>query len=183
MIVIPASVTFTARGAALRGVTCEHCGCQYLYRLTRIVHETKTLPHGMRPEQLRNSTSKRLNRIMRSSIDPVPCPQCGRLQRDMIRSLRWKRVGVVVLLAMGAALVTLVLLFLTRLPDVIPVSMIVPLAFAILSFGSLFVAVCWIFHQDHNSRIKVEQRLLNPNLRAIRREDYPDLAPELFPTT
>jgi hypothetical protein len=180
MAMIPASVTFTARGAALRGVTCENCGCQYLYRLTRIIHETKTLPRGMRPEQLPNPTGKRLQRILKRSVDPVACPQCGHLQRDMIRALRAHRFGVVVLLAMGAAFVTGVLWFLTQVPDVIAVSIYVPLVVAALSFGALFIRVCWIFQKDPNSRIEVDHRLRHPNLRAIKREDYPDLPPQLF---
>jgi hypothetical protein len=176
------SVTVTARGDMLRGVTCEHCGCQYLYKLSRQVYRTRGVEptNAVAVAAMSNQAQTHARKAIEKAVDPIPCPDCGHLQRNMVRSVKLDRLGILLLVAFGALAITGILAFLANMPDLFPFGMIVPKLFGAGAVALLVGAAITIVWQDLNSARMLGQRHNQPNLRAIRRQDFPDLPPELF---
>ena len=90
------SSTVTAR--MLKDVTCEHCGMiyHYAYRAVRRKEQGQSL-YGMYSdrvvEETRDAALRRASARVRSGIAPVACPQCGKLQSDMVVELRRRVVA------------------------------------------------------------------------------------------
>jgi hypothetical protein len=182
MIVKTYNIKVTAHGTVLRGVTCEHCGCQYVYKLTRQISGYHNCPDA-NPQtihDLQKPVMRRVKRAAKEGIDPVPCPDCAYLQRSMIRTIRLERLAILLLVAVGAMLITLVLTVLSNIDDLVSWGLTVPIVFAAIAFCILLAFAAAILRKDWNSHQRVENRLQKPNIRAIRRNDFPDLPAELF---
>jgi hypothetical protein len=68
-------------------VRCENCRRKYYYRLERTGRgEANT------KEQARRIAKARLLKMLDCDIDPVPCPECGWYQEDMLPLLRKPRL-------------------------------------------------------------------------------------------
>jgi hypothetical protein len=108
--------TFTAAriGARTKYVHCEQCGTPYEYRCIRRAVGTGSATYGIGKERAQRKAAERaeslLEKRLLKGIDPVPCPSCGWVQREMVdelnrRQYRWMSwVGwTVVGLALAAA--------------------------------------------------------------------------------
>jgi Flp pilus assembly protein TadB len=168
---LPPSMTVSVSASALRGIRCENCNAEYLYKMTRRATETHTAPPNARAH-VEKSVAKRAKKSLKKGIDPVPCPACGYLQRNMVRTVKSEQIAMLMLIAMPVMFVIAIVAFLSFfwMYAVIFTSLIV-----------LVVAAVLIVLRDHNTRQRMEQRLMNPSPTAILRKDFPgELPSELF---
>jgi hypothetical protein len=176
-------VRVTASGAQFRAVTCENCACQYLYRLTRRVSKSSVLTvpdHAAEStqQQLGASAQRQLDRHLRKAVDPVSCPDCGYLQRAMVRTVKLERFGWLILIAMALGFVTLVTYTLSAV-EVLPFA--APVILAVLVVTGLLTASAWSMLPRLNSPGRMARRLQTPCGSAIRKTDVPEeLLAELF---
>ena len=101
MIPIPVYVSSefyaSLQGSAVKHTKCEFCGKQYVYVMRRIgqgkveAHVQTDRQYGL--ELARNDAVGDSLLKMRRSCDTVPCPKCGKFQRQMIRQERLRRLG------------------------------------------------------------------------------------------
>jgi hypothetical protein len=155
----------------MRVVTCEHCGCVYLYRLGR---RLQAIGH----DDI-DATRKRLSRTLKKSIDPISCPDCGYLQRAMVRTAKLERIGWVILLTLALSFVALVLSTLAAV-DLLPVAL--PVAFVALAASAILAVSAAVILPEMNRPDRMARRVLTPTGSSIRRRDVPDdLVIELIP--
>jgi hypothetical protein len=73
-------------------VHCEKCGTDYVYRAFRNVVATAMslyfLENQGASERAQERAQNKLDRTLESAVEPVPCPSCGRFQKDMVREAR-----------------------------------------------------------------------------------------------
>lgn len=90
-------------GSIWRAVRCEFCACEFAYRLTRRGSGLATSPLFLDNQGASARSSARAKRdLVRNlenprTVDPVPCPDCGRYQSLMVRKLRqdsWKALTI-----------------------------------------------------------------------------------------
>ena len=87
----------TAWGTNVRFVTCQSCGHDFPYRLSRTVTSGR-----------QERAEARIRKVLQTECDPVPCPSCGNYQPSMIPLLRHRhRSGMrwIGALLVGAGLV------------------------------------------------------------------------------
>ncbi len=116
----------TVRGQAPKLTQCEKCGHEYVYFLSRRASGEGTSilfadNKGAR-ERAHERAAERLAAKLDNACDPVPCPACGWLQRDMIARMCHKRYGwmdipLYVLYPLAAILLVIVIWALTAAPD------------------------------------------------------------------
>ena len=79
-------------GSAVKNVHCEQCGKHYSYEVVR-----RAMGSGSSPFLLCNSAAKswaqkaagrKLAAALARAIDPVPCPDCGWFQSNMVAEMR-----------------------------------------------------------------------------------------------
>jgi hypothetical protein len=92
----------TASGEVLKKVQCERCGNGYVYQMRRSLAGSGFSlffldDDGARDRAKRRADAK-LNKALVRSQNPVRCPTCGHLQRDMVRALARGRLSVVFVL-------------------------------------------------------------------------------------
>src|SRR4051794_16708489 len=82
----------TQVGGVVVSVTCDRCGCEYFYELTRTAEGTGTAPYGLgaaaaaRTAQ-ENAESAMLQRLT-TEADLVPCPQCHWINEELVLGYR-----------------------------------------------------------------------------------------------
>jgi hypothetical protein len=88
----------TVTRETLKLVRCEKCQCPFGYRMQRTVSEQA--PAGWDEEKQKAELVKRAERkakeVLRHECDPVPCPQCGDFQDDMVAAIREQEWGIAV---------------------------------------------------------------------------------------
>lgn len=110
MVLIPAGIKYTtaATGARIREIHCRHCGTDYFYEQRRNVVGVGTTNYYIDTDEAktraRKSAEANLRAAMAGPLDLVRCPSCKRLQPEMIRAYRGRRLW-------GASITALVLLF------------------------------------------------------------------------
>jgi len=96
-------------GTAVAECTCEGCGVEYVYFVTREVSaQVKNMMWEDRVSAEKNATvlaEAKLEKTLATAIDPVPCPACGLLQADMVRAAKWRVLTWVFGAAMAVAFV------------------------------------------------------------------------------
>jgi hypothetical protein len=89
--------TYTAAriGARTKHVQCEQCGTTYEYRCIRRAVGTGSATYGIGKERAQRKAAERAERLLErrllKGIDPVPCPACGWVQREMVDELNRRR--------------------------------------------------------------------------------------------
>jgi hypothetical protein len=89
---IPTCVGSACR-ATMRDVVCERCARAYRYRMVRRAEATAI---GNGPSSLaraRRHAERKLDKLLQTDHDPVPCPKCGRFQHAMVLAHRRFRAG------------------------------------------------------------------------------------------
>ena len=94
----------TAEGVTIKNVVCEECFEPYAYRLRRRVAAKAGGYPGLDPAAANVNAQHRLQVLVQSEIDPVPCPHCGWYQAVMVRKIR--KLHLRVLLRTGLILWT-----------------------------------------------------------------------------
>lgn len=118
-------VTETARGSTTKVLTCEHCGCQYGYRMNVSTKGASaslvglgnagTLLLGFHKSGRRQAAEKAAARLIDAferECLPVSCPDCGCYQANMLRVMRERRAAIVGAIVLVPTL--LLCAFLTR---------------------------------------------------------------------
>jgi len=100
MVFIPGHVrSRIIRGRVTKHVTCTFCGAEYVYRMKRKAGATTWSPSILPDESdvhAAKSARSRVNQALDKSTDPIPCPNCGMIQADMIRNAKRKRIFIMV---------------------------------------------------------------------------------------
>ena len=89
-------VTATVTAQAVRDVTCEKCGCAYVY----VVRATATgggenllfLNESRARSRARSQANVRVRDQLRQLYRPVWCPDCGNYQAHMVKLLKRRRI-------------------------------------------------------------------------------------------
>ena len=93
-IPIPIGATHVAsvRGAVWKFVSCEHCKQPYAYLVeleaTGEIHDPLFWDSAGAAERARERAEQNLALKGRNTVVPVPCPNCGHYQPDMVRRLK-----------------------------------------------------------------------------------------------
>lgn len=104
--------TTSVTGRAVKAVTCEQCGHEYLYLVRRKGTGTAegfllfSDPDGMGSAEAERLAQKAVEKELAAAVEIVPCPQCGRVQAAMVqearvRHLAWLRVVALIAFALG----------------------------------------------------------------------------------
>ncbi len=108
-------------GRRTKQVTCEKCGTPFLYELTRTATGTGEAPYFLGQASAKASAQASaqwyLDRRLAHEVELVPCPKCGWVNADMVKTYRKRKyrylpllavvivvVGFFVALFLGAAL-------------------------------------------------------------------------------
>jgi hypothetical protein len=78
----------TADGTAFKHARCEECDFEYVYLLWRRAQAPAWGFLVPDHEGARNKARENLRRLLLRACEPVPCPVCGRYQRNMVRRAR-----------------------------------------------------------------------------------------------
>src|SRR3954470_24325400 len=89
--------TSSVSAAMMKPVRCEKCGGAYSYRMVRRgVGQGSTIygidSQGASDRSAANAQAK-LHRLLQTGVDPVPCPHCGWLQREMVDEIHRRNYG------------------------------------------------------------------------------------------
>jgi hypothetical protein len=125
---IPYALDYAAilKGHAPKLVRCEKCQFEYVYLLSRRAKGEATsflfLDNKGARERAQSRAADRLSQKLEQSCDPVPCPECGWLQAEMIaraRHLRYSWMGMTarVLCPIAALFVFVVILITANLQE------------------------------------------------------------------
>jgi hypothetical protein len=103
------TATAAKRGRTTKGVLCEQCGHRYAYELRRTGRGSVSAPFGLlgggfdiASAQASAQAAEDLSRMLAQDVDVVPCPACGRCQKDMVPEARSRYLSL--LLNVGACL-------------------------------------------------------------------------------
>lgn len=93
IIPIPGKASAFTHGVLWKGVRCERCGCEYVYRVARSGEASQHFYGGGVSAVAGASDAARhdLQAQLWSAVEPAPCPDCGWLQADMIHAARVQR--------------------------------------------------------------------------------------------
>ena len=105
MIYVGKRYTSRVSGSVLKGAYCENCECEYLYKMVRTAEG-----QGSSPYYLDNAGAERraqqaaINSLTASlkGVDPVPCPDCGWYQKNMLWTMGGSYGWMIVLWVIGA---------------------------------------------------------------------------------
>ncbi|MDB5173987.1 MAG: hypothetical protein JWN51_2760 [Phycisphaerales bacterium] len=142
------------QGSALKDVTCEHCGSVYHYEYRCIATRETNSPYGINEVRARErgleGASRAVRRGLRSGIAPVACPDCKRIQTDMVFDLRrryrrqWHGLGWVVPGILAALWIGIYLLESNFLDDPLPAqAKVVLVVIGIAAIGCFLVFGAW----------------------------------------
>jgi hypothetical protein len=87
--------TCSAQASAAKAVTCEQCGTPYAYAMTRTASGRDCAPYGLGCDKAKRRAYEKAvqaaQKALAGSCEPVPCPDCGWYQTDMVKQLRRQR--------------------------------------------------------------------------------------------
>lgn len=96
MIFFYSRKTATATGSVIKTVECEHCHAQFSFPFKCEAVGTAIAPYflfgGWAEQRAENRATKKLEKRLAQETEAVPCPACGRFQRDMVRQFA-KRIA------------------------------------------------------------------------------------------
>jgi hypothetical protein len=88
--------TATRSGVVVKFVQCVECDCGYAYEMERTIQASAFSPLGLSGKASARAATedavRRLDRALRESCDPVPCPRCGWYQSNMVKRVRQIRL-------------------------------------------------------------------------------------------
>src|SRR5687768_14080881 len=96
MIYVGTEWTVTRSGSVLKFVKCEQCNHDFAYWMRRKLESSSFSVLGLDNRGAVNRATEEaeycLRRSLRRSCDPVPCPECGHYQPDMVEQIRRNRL-------------------------------------------------------------------------------------------
>lgn len=101
-------ITVTVTQSAVKEVRCEHCGCEFVYGMSATERGTGTdvmfLDGQGARERAACTAAGRAKMALRLRCSPVPCPDCGWYQADMVEELKQRRLSRLVVFVLLPAL-------------------------------------------------------------------------------
>jgi hypothetical protein len=103
--------TYTAAisGTAIKEVRCEECSETYFYKMVRRGEGQGTSPYYLNnagaERRAQKGAQTQLEKLLRKGVDPVPCPDCGWFQENMVREVRRRRLRWMIWVAVGFGIV------------------------------------------------------------------------------
>ena len=82
-------------GKVTKRVDCSNCGRSYEYEMSRVIMGNSSKDAANQAEadaQALNDANTKLQAALADGCDPVACPSCGALTKEM-KTYRWKRFG------------------------------------------------------------------------------------------
>ena len=100
----------TASAETWRAVTCEHCGCDFVYALTVKGIGQASSPLFLVEEAASRKAAIRARQALEKAIPTAwrvaACPRCGKYQRTMLRAERWRLInGTMAYFVLGALVI------------------------------------------------------------------------------
>jgi hypothetical protein len=126
MVPIPYALTttVTVEGRIPKLVLCEQCGEQFVYLLKRQAQGEGTsllfLDNDGAKHRAEGRAQEALIDLINRAHDPIPCPQCGRIQTNMIpraKRLHRKKMGQAGVICLIVAIIVFVLGFFVEATD------------------------------------------------------------------
>jgi hypothetical protein len=173
MLYVGRNYTAKVSGSVIKGVACENCGCEYIYKFTREAQGVGTSPYFLDNDGAqRRSQQAAANALIKAlkGIDAVPCPDCGWYQQIMVVKLREKFSWL-----LYTGITGMVVSLITFLIGLEP--------FLYTAVPTVFVmSLWWILRSTFNPNTCAESRVGNPVkgvpeavLRSILEPKLPDL--------
>jgi hypothetical protein len=105
------STFHTEKGSAVKAVVCENCNYYYAYRLSReaVGDSTGFLVPDYETAQQR--ASDKLRELLERGCDPVPCPECGWYQQNMVTRARQLKYRPLLIIGVVLIIIVMVLSF------------------------------------------------------------------------
>lgn len=99
----------TVSGEVTKFITCEKCGCEYVYALRRQATGSSKSPlfsdGDKAARRAASDAETELRRQLNYEDDPVPCLDCGWLQKTMVKGMRSSRATGFFLLGVAVTFV------------------------------------------------------------------------------
>jgi hypothetical protein len=163
-------------------VKCEHCGCEFAYKLTRSAEGTGSDVLWLNEQgAVRKAQSNAQNSLQQkmSEIDAIHCPDCGKYQKSMVSMLisNKRRTGS----GIGCSL----LLVLVLIEEIIAYNggydyIYLP----IILFTLVVVPIVWkAIKYDPATSIGEYPRYYSDNYPVLRRSEIEQLAAQIKETT
>lgn len=175
--VVVQSVSAKAAGCTVKRIVCEHCGVAYIYQLRRKATGTAQSYMFMgrinKKQAAEIAAQRKLQKVLAQGIDPVPCPECGKLQGEMLRLVRKGRLRVVGMCS-GLLGVTVAILWICTDqwiagPKLIPTAQIA----TVLFLACLTLSLMWVVFADPNARAHRRTRaVLGAKCRAMPADEF-----------
>ena len=179
----------------MKRVRCEQCETRYNYVMERQAEAGSRRPFGIGADDaardVRSEARERLRRRLADEVDPVPCPECGRFQAEMVETMLEEDYGWVRLFPLWIALIGLIVVpvvaFLTFLfiklgdgfveyPILIPVVAVVYfLPFALIWFRGRSRRAR--YNPNESEPLKARLRYARRRARVIATESEPESEP------
>jgi hypothetical protein len=180
---IGTDVTVTVRGSVLMTVRCQRCQHVYFYEMFRSEpggsFSLLSLDNEGAAAKGEAIAQVALRQSLEKGCDPVPCPECGTYQPNMLPQLRHehrrdlRKAGVRILLAAGLCF-ALTRLVADPLDEIVP-NWITWMAWAAASLaGAGLIVYRWYLGSRHdpNSRTDIEHRKEIGRQRVAEAERY-----------
>jgi hypothetical protein len=163
----------TVAGEVTKQVTCEKCRCEYVYQLRRQgTGSAKAALFASGDKEARRAAADaqtELRRQLNYEDDPVPCPDCGWLQKTMVKEMRGSRAAGFFLLGAAVTFVWWVFSVATDFRHGPPHPMLVALGVGVLIFavGTFATYKLW----DPNMK-SPEWKAKAAKAQGVRRAEY-----------
>jgi hypothetical protein len=111
--------TTTVNGSVIKFVHCEECEHEYVYEMARRISRSAFSVLGVHNQEAADRSHRHaetaLEKSLRESCDPVPCPQCGHYQQAMVDRIRktrlkWMKTAALYLMALAPMVVIFTLI-------------------------------------------------------------------------
>jgi hypothetical protein len=89
----PGPATATAKDTAVKEAKCEQCDCEYFYQVFRSATGRSTAFLVADHHSAQQQADEELLDLLIDACDPVPCPNCGWYQQNMVARARQIRFG------------------------------------------------------------------------------------------
>ncbi|HUO09160.1 MAG TPA: hypothetical protein VM008_12710 [Phycisphaerae bacterium] len=175
--VVVQSVSAKASACRVRRVTCEHCGCGYIYQLRRTATGTAQsymfMGRGGKKQAAEIAARGKLEKILAEAIDVVPCPECGNLQTNMLRCVRRTALRMIAISSgFGAVIVGMFWLGTNQFLGGLPFVPVAEAATAIFA-ACLCLSLMWALFRDFNAGAHRRTRAaLGTRCRAMPAEEF-----------
>lgn len=172
---IPYGTKYTVRasGSTMKLVTCENCGCEYLYQVKHQASGSATNVLWLNKQgairNAENNANQNLENYLKNAARNYPCPDCGFYQADMIQRMKnaiWQK-------GLGFGFVAFIIALIITSSD--PSFMFYALTSGVI-VGMLFLSPLASFNPNRDARTRINQKF-SKSYPVVRREKTMKICP------